>query len=460
MKKIFAFLIVLAVLVPFAAAQKKDVRMLTDVTGGKSEEEMALFQQALSRATGLTITLEKPPANYAQVLVQKLGAGEVYDLVYFNQGNLYNFVEQGILTDLTARIKTSKIYKDNVPQTELDFIAIDGKYYAGFNKQEVFTQPIVNKAITDKAGVDISKLVTLDDYYGMFKKVKDYMETKEGKKPYFPLFIFMGDLRGIEDFANVVGARKGVFVVNGKKTVPLVDPKVKPVWDWFAKLYAEGLFDPTSFTAKTSDMRIKIWQSKECVAIVDWAAQVGIANNNARVAGEYPAKVNLVGLAGVKGPDGKFHLEQGQASIWGVPSNAANPDGAFKVLEYFATQEGSILLTAGIEGYDYSMNNGKFVYTENGIKHAMDHGAPVPIDKNFNLAILGPANPGFLEALAVGKRADVVVEIMGYARGMLDLTSYNTIMSKWMADAFMGKVDTATAMKNAENELRAKKMID
>jgi len=460
MKRIIAILMTLAVLVPFAAAQRRDVRILTDVFGGKDAEEMALFQQALSKATGLNVILEKPPANYAQVLMQKLGAGEVYDLVYFNQGSLYGFVEQGILTDLTSRIKASKIYRDNVPQSELDFIAINGKYYAGFNKQEVFTLLNVNKAITDKAGVDISRLATLDDYYGMFKNVKDYMESKEGKKPYYPLFLYMGDLRGIEDFFAAVGAKKGVFIVNGKKVVPFVDPKTKPVWDWFARLYAEGLFDPTSFTAKTSDMRNKIWNALENVAMVDWAAQTGLLNNNARVAGTYPAKVNLVGLPGVKGPDGKFHLEQGQASIWGIPVNSANPDGAFKVIEYFATSEGGILASAGLEGYDYTVKDGQFVYTENGVKHAKDHGAPVPISKSFNLASLGPANPGFLEALALAKRADVLVETMGYAGGALDLTAYNSIMSKWMADAFMGRVDSATAMKNAENELRAKKMVD
>jgi putative aldouronate transport system substrate-binding protein len=460
MKKIVAVLIALAVLVPFATAQGKNVRILTDVFGGKNDEEMALFQQALSKATGANVILEKPPANYAQVLVQKLGAGEVYDLVYFNQGSLYEFAAQGILTDLTSRVKVSKVYQDNVPQSELDFIAINGKYYAGFNKQEVFTLVNLNKAITDKAAVDLAKLATLDDYYGMFKKVKDYMETREGRKPFFPLFLYMGDLRGVEDFANAVGARKGVFIVGGRKTVPLVEARARPVWDWFARLYAEGIFDPTSFTAKTSDMRNKLWNTLENVAMVDWAAQTGLLNNNARVAGTYPGKVNLVGMPGVKGPDGKYHLEQGQASIWGIPSNAANPDGAWKVIEYFATKEGGILASAGLEGYDYTIKDGQFVYTENGIKHAKDHGAPVPISKNFSLASLGPANPGFLEALAVGKRADVVVETMGYANGALDLSSYNTIMSKWMADAFMGKVDSATAMKNAENELRAKKMID
>ncbi|WP_293908573.1 extracellular solute-binding protein, partial [Sphaerochaeta sp. UBA5836] len=80
----------------------------------------------------------------------------------------------------------------------------------------------------------------------------------------------------------------------------------------------------------------------------DWAAWTGLYNNNARTAGTYPAKVNVVGLPGTKGPSGKYMLEQGGASLWAIPANAKNPDEAFKIIEYMATKEGALLLSAGI----------------------------------------------------------------------------------------------------------------
>ena len=133
---------------------KGPVLALSNVTGGKDDAENKLFEAALEKATGLEITWEKPATNYDQTLLAKLGAGEPYDLVYMTQVNMYTLAAQGAIQDLSARIGKSKVYKENVDPAELEKIAFNGKYYAGFNKLEVFPLPNVNKAIADKVGVD------------------------------------------------------------------------------------------------------------------------------------------------------------------------------------------------------------------------------------------------------------------------------------------------------------------
>lgn len=438
-----------------------EVKVLAGVTGGKDEAENKLFEAEMEKATGLNITWEKVPSGYDQVLMQKLGAGEQYDLIYLNQFQMYTLAKQGALTDLTDRIKNSKVYAENVDKAELEKIGLNGKYYAGFNKLEVFPLVNVNKAITDKVGIDLDSLDTLDEYYQMLKKVKTYMETTEGKKPYYPFFTYMPDIWDLQPWFSSAGLRRGVFVdASGKKYAPYVDAKAKPVWEWLAKLYKEGLMDPTSFTGKTGDMRSKMWQSQDIVMDVDWAAWTGLYNNNARTAGTYPAKVNVVGLPGTKGPDGTYMLEQGGASLWAIPTNAKNPDEAFEILEYMATKEGGLLLSAGIEGHDYTMKNGKIEYTEIGKSHAKDHGAPFPISTQFDLSLLGEMNPGVLDSVAIGQRSDVEVAPMGYANGELDARKYYDIMSKWMTDCIMGKISADAAITGAEKELRANKLID
>lgn len=461
MKKIAVMIVALALVAGgLSFAAPKEVRVLASVTGGKNDEENKLFEQAVRKATGLEVVWERVPANYDQVLMQKLGAGEKYDLVYLNQFQMYALAEQGAIQDLTARARKSKVYAAEVPQAELDKIALGGKYYAGFNKLEVFPLVNANKALTDKMGIDLAKLATLDDYYKAFKKAKDYMEAA-GRKPYYPFFAYMTDIWDLQPWFSSAGLRRGVFVgANGKRYAPYVDAKAKPVWEWLARLYAEGLMDPESFTKKTGDMRNKMWQSQDIVFDSDWAAWTGLYNNNARTAGTYPDKVNVVGLPGTRGPDGKYLIEQGQASLFAIPVNAPNPDGGFAVLEFLATKEGGLLLTAGIEGYDYRLEGGKIAYTDNGKAHAKDHGAPLPISKNFDMGQLGPMNPGFLESLAVGRRADVSVATMGFADGKLDARQYYDILSKWMTDCFMGKLGADAAIKGAADELRAKKIID
>jgi len=467
MKRIVALAVVLVIAASvsvFASGTEEPtgpVIAIAGVTGGKDDAENKLFEAALEKATGLDISWERPATGYDTLLMAKLGAGEPLDLVYLGQFQMYQLAAQGAIQDLTERIQKSKIYKDNVPQEELDKIAFNGKYYAGFNKLEVFPLPNVNKAITDKVGVDLAKLVTLDDYYQMLKKVKEYMETTGGKKPYYPFFAYMTDIWDLQPWFSSAGLKRGVFVgTDGKKTAPYVDAKAQPVWEWLAKLYKEGLMSPDSFTGKTGDMRNKMWQSQDIVLDSDWAAWTGLYNNNARAAGTYPEKVNVVGLPGVKGPSGKYLIEQGGASLWSIPVSSKNPAGAFKVIEYFATKEGGLLLTAGIEGNDYTMVEGKITYTELGLKHGKDHGAPVPISKHFDMAILGPANPGFLESVAVGKRPDVSVAPMGFANGTLDQRAFFDTVGKWMTECILKGAGAAACIKSAADELRAKKIID
>jgi putative aldouronate transport system substrate-binding protein len=437
------------------------VLALAAVTGGKDDAENKLFEAALEKGTGLEITWERLSSGYDAALMAKLGAGDPYDLVYLGQNQMYQLAGQGVIQDLTARIKKSKVYKENVPQDELEKIALNGKYYAGFNKQEVFPLPNVNKAITDKVGIDLAKLATLDDYYQMLKKVKEYMEATGGKKPFYPFFAYMTDIWDLQPWFSSAGLKRGVFVgSDGTKTAPYVDAKAQPVWEWLAKLYKEGLMSPDSFTGKTGDMRNKMWQSQDIVLDSDWAAWTGLYNNNARTAGTYPDKVNVVGLPGVKGPGGKYLIEQGGASLWAIPVTAKNPDGAFAIIEYFATVEGGMLLTAGIEGNDYSMADGKITYTELGAKHGRDHGAPVPISKKFDMGVLGAMNPGFLESVAVGRRSDVSVSPMGFANGTLDQRAYFDVMSKWMTECILKGAPAASCIKSAAEELKAKKIID
>ena len=247
-----------------------EVKVLAGVTGGKDEAENKLFEEEMEKATGLNITWEKVPSGYDQVLMQKLGAGEQYDLIYLNQFQMYTLAKQGALTDLTDRIQKSKVYAENVDKAELEKISLNGKYYAGFNKLEVFPLVNVNKAITDKVGINLDSLDTLDEYYQMLKEVKTYMETKEGKKPYYPFFTYMPDIWDLQPWFSSVGLRRGVFVdASGKKYAPYVSAKAKPVWEWLTKLYKEGLIDPASFTGKTGDMRSKMWQSQDIVMDVD-----------------------------------------------------------------------------------------------------------------------------------------------------------------------------------------------
>ena len=130
-----------------------------NVTGGKDEEEMKLFVEALEAATGLGIEVEKPASDYSKVMMQKLSGGEKYDLIYLGASEYSNLIDQEALMDITDYVKNSQILSQNIEQSEWDDITVDGKIYAGFNKKEVHRVVALNNAMLKAAGIDYQSLI-------------------------------------------------------------------------------------------------------------------------------------------------------------------------------------------------------------------------------------------------------------------------------------------------------------
>lgn len=431
--------------VAMAETATGSVRILANVTGGKDEEEMTLWAQALSEATGLDVTVEKPASDYGNVLMQKLSANESYDLIYLGASQYLNLVEQGALTDLTDYIANSEILSNNVPASEWEDLKVDGRIYAGFNKRELHVLVNLNKVMLEKAGVNYQEIEpTLDGYYDVFKKLREANPSED----FYPLNTIMSENWDLQPWMASVGLKGGVVVdeTDGKTYVPYATDAAAPVWEWFKKLYDEKLLDPSSFVDKTKDMRNKMGAASQQTAVdVDWAAWVGLHNANAAAGGVDVADYEIVSLPGCKTPDGSYMLRKGGASLFAVPINATNVEGAVKVLEYFATQEGGVLLSLGIKDHDYTVDaNGNYALTEIGASHAMDHGAPVPIDKDFVNPI--GLNLGVEEALTYLDYASI-------ERIIPNEGDYKSIVGKWAISIIKGEVSTLDGLASMRSEL-------
>lgn len=419
------------------------VRIMAAVTGGKDEEEMKLFQEKLSEATGLDVQIEKPASDYDSILMQKLNGGEVYDLIYINIGNYMKLIEQEALLDITDRVKASDILMNNVDAKEWEDITVDGKIYAGFNKKEVHRVVALNRVMLEAAGIDYKSIEpTLDGYYEVFKTLKEANSSKD----FYPYNVILSETWDLQPFMAAQGLKQGVVIdKDGKKYAPYATDEAAPVWEWLEKLYEEELLDPASFVDKTKDMREKMGAaSKKTAVTADWAAWVGLHNANALAGGISTDEYEIVSLPGVQTPDGSYMLGKGGASLFAVPANAANVDGAIKVLEYFATQEGGELLSIGIEGHDYTVDNGKYQLTEIGKAHSSDHGAPFPIDKDFKHPI--GYNPGVEEAISYGDYASIELPIANEG-------DYKTIVGKWGIQIVKGEVSALEGLESMRNEL-------
>ena len=191
------------------------VKMLVSVTGGKDDEEMQLFEQAMEEATGLDIQIEKPASDYDQVMMQKLSGGEVYDLIYVGASQYASLVDQEALLDITDYVKNSEILSNNIDQSEWDDITIDGKIYAGFNKKEVHRVVALNNTLLKKAGIDYKSIdPTMDGYYEVFQKMKEVSETDN----FYPFNVVMKEAWDLQPWFSAVGLKTGVQLnEDGKK---------------------------------------------------------------------------------------------------------------------------------------------------------------------------------------------------------------------------------------------------
>lgn len=449
MKKLFSFLLVLTMLLSTlavaAAAEEASgtVRMLVGVTGGKDDEEMQLWAEALSAATGLEIIIEKPASDYDNVMMQKLGAGESYDLIYMNAGAYLNLVEQGALMDITDYVNASEILTNNVPATEWEDITVDGKIYAGFNKRELHIVVNLNKNMLEAAGINYLEIEpTLEGYYEVFKALRAANDSSD----FYPFNTVLSQNWDLQVWMASQGLKGGVVVdEDGKTYVPYATEASIPVWEWFKKLYDEKLLDPSSFVDGTGDMRGKMGAASQLTAVdVDWAAWVGLHNANAASGGVSTDEYEIVSLPGCKAPDGSYMLRKGSASLFAVPVNASNVEGAVKVLEYFATKEGGLLLTLGVEGHDYTVDGDVYTLTEIGASHSMDHGAPVPICKDF-------VNP-----VGLNLGVDEALTYLDYAsieRIISNENDYKTIVGKWAISMIKGEVEIPAGLESLRAEL-------
>jgi putative aldouronate transport system substrate-binding protein len=417
-----------------------EIRMLTAVTGGKDEAEMTLFQETLGKALNATVTMEKPASDYDNVVMQKLSGGEQYDLIYVSATMMHNLQEQGALTDLTDLVKASPILGDAnvVSPSEWDQVTVDGHIWASFNKKEVHKLVNINKVLAQKAGVDVDAIVpTLDGYYDVFKKLQAV-----GGEGFYAFNTVINGLHDLQPWFASQGIKMGMVQgADGAVTVPAATEAAIPVWEWLAKLYKEGLLDPNCLTDATKDLRNK-FNTGATGVVVDWAAWTGLYNVNA--GDKYPAEYEAYPLPGTKSETGDFMLSRGDPSLWIIPANAKNPQAAFKVLEYFATQEGGQLLSIGIEGNDWNMVDGKVELTDLGKTHGKDHGAPVPVSNQFVNPVAW--NPGFEKAMTYLPYASI--ELSNANTG-----KYKEIVAKYATQIINGAMTAADGVAAMQSEL-------
>lgn len=438
-----------------APEQKQEVKqtapliMFAGVIGGRTPEEMPLFDKEVQRLSGIEIQTIKP-ADGDNVLASMLASGEALDLVYQNSDRMLAFSKDGLFEPLNDRIKASSILSDNsiIPSSEWDRIAApDGKIYGVFNKFEGGRVPTVRWDWMTKLNLQPPK--NLDDYYTVLKAFTTQDPDGNGKADTYGL-VFVDGEYDMTPFFGAAGLPEGMAVnKDGKIYLPWATEAAAPIYDWFARLYKEGILDPNLGT-KMADARQNFMTDKLGM-LTYWDMWVGMFNQQVH-ANAPDSKFEAKGIEPPVGADGKALIMAGTDGLIGIPAYSKQKDIAFKFLEFWHSPEGNILATLGIKDIDYTFDGSKYTLTEMGKTHAMDHGAPRPKSLKF-------VNP--IEVLQNLKPAEEIVK--KYAVVGLYTDKWNDakqIFAKHAATAIMGQLSSKEAIKNLQAELLDKKIIE
>ncbi len=357
-------------------AEKPTLVWVTSVQGGREPEENPLFEDEVERLTDIRVQLIKPPGSeYYTKLTTMLASGEQVDIAYAGMDRVLGFVDQDLLEPLTDRIESSPVLSDPdiIKQSEWDRVRLDGELYGVFNKFEQGTLAIVRGDWLDKLGLEEPE--TLEDYYDVLYAFTHEDPDGNGKDDTYGMAIGYT----LYDTVGLFGAhglmRGWVENEDGELYSPYATEDAIPVYEWLAKIYADGLLEPNFITNNSGAFR-ELFMTDKAGMTWYWAAWVGLFNQQVH-ADDPDNPFEARGIKPPMGPGGRL-LKAGGDGFMITPQISEYKDRAFEIMEFWHTYEGNVLSTLGILGHDYNMENGNYVLTDIGKAHAMDHGAPQP----------------------------------------------------------------------------------
>ena len=424
--------------------------MITGVVGGKTPEENLLFEKEIERLTGIKVSINKPASDFDQKLIAAVGSGEKFDLMQITKSQMNKFIEQGILSPLTDKVKGSSVLSDNnvIPTNEWTQVTnADGQIYGVFTKYQGGTMPTVRKDWLDK--LSLPEPVTLDDYYNVLKAFKE--QDPDGNNQNDTYGLTTAGMYELQGFFSAAGVKQRYVIgADGKRDVPYSTEAAIPVYEFLNRLYKEGILDPNFATNDSGKMR-DLFLTDRVGMVTYWDAWIGMFNN-IRQSEDPNTKFEAKGLPGAADASGKHMLRRGDPDVWGIPVNSANPDVAFEFIEWWHTEPGLILGSLGIEGTDYTAAAGKYTLTDAGKEHNSDHGVPGWYNKNVEHPF------GLLPGVQHAR--ELVLQYADLEITPNDWADAEKIINEYSFKAIMGDMPVADAVKQMRETLLKNKLID
>ncbi len=383
MKKIIVVALSLVSLFALTAcgSSSSDLTIFLYQDGIIYNEDMRVFKLANEYAeVELSGVLQKSDTNYDTIF--NLNVGEI-SLAVNAQETIEEFaLTDGIYTDLTDLIAeyapNLTAYWEANPEQKEWATASDGAIYGipfytdGETAKGYFVRQdwIDILSANNKLGsIDAENLddLTVEQYEELlqaFKDNKSLLTTADNIYPYFD-----DDYENaISELASLWGGTADFYIdADGNVVHGATQTEFKEALENIQRWYANGLIDPNILISSTEDKRVTFFAQNSGGSTHDWIGSTDTFNAD-YYASNLVDDFNLVCIAPPTRADGTKYEPTTRKEIGmvtAINSRLSQTDQIklVKWIDFFFSAEGSAALNFGIEGTDYNVVDGEYVYT-------------------------------------------------------------------------------------------------
>lgn len=351
-------------------------------------EDTALYNslkgiEKIEDATGVDVVFQSPPDNSEDAYKMMVASGRLPDVIMWDySASTDRMYDEGTILDLTDLIakyapNLTRIFEER-PEIRREVENADGRiyYFPSINPLQTMEEIcrrsyaglIIRQDWLDKLGLSMPQ--TVNEWYEVLTAFRNRDPNGNGFMDEIPF-----DGVGLNYFTPAFGVLS-TFCVKPDGTVVFgpMEQEYKAYLETMAKWYAEGLLGSNCLISSDA------WKTENIVNGLTgaftgldnaWRYYLpGMQENDAGAAlSPVPWPMNAAGIRYTPRSEMATHMAS-QVTV--ITSACKNPEAAVRFIDYMYSEEGSALLTWGVEGESYEVVDGKKQLTDYALTVAED----------------------------------------------------------------------------------------
>ncbi|CAM3406108.1 extracellular solute-binding protein [Pseudostreptobacillus hongkongensis] len=264
-----------------------------------------------------------------------------------------------------------KFWEEN-PRYKKDAIAADGHIYMIPNYYDYFnfmpsTGYYIRKDWIKK--LNLKEPTTVEDLYNTLVAFRDKDPNGNGKKDEVPIFS-RGDTiaKVLQPLTDIFKARAIWYDEKDNVKFGPAQPEYKEAMKQLAKWYKEGLIDKEIFTRGITSRDYMLSNNLGGFTI-DWFGST--SSYNSKLDKTIPNfDFSIIAPSEFKGDNKTYQARTTYLGGWGISTNSKHAIEAIKYFDFWYSPEGRRLWNFGIEGEEYTLKDGKPIFTDKVLKNS------------------------------------------------------------------------------------------